>query len=88
VRTEYDSTHARDALEPAGIVPAPLGDYYGRLIDYALLTRWGGRPLTRAAAAERCAQASGKNSMPYRGPASMKRAPTSARLSGQSAVKS
>ena len=53
VRTQYDSGDARAALEPVGIVPAPLGAYYGRLIEYALLARWGKRPLTRAAAAAR-----------------------------------
>jgi thioester reductase-like protein len=50
VRTQYDSANARAALKPAGIVLAPLGDYYSRLIDYALLARWGKRPTTRAQA--------------------------------------
>ena len=56
VRSHFDRTKAREVLEPQGIVPAPLGDYYSRLIDYALLTGWGGRPLTRAEAAERAAR--------------------------------
>ncbi|MGH2919206.1 MAG: SDR family oxidoreductase, partial [Solirubrobacteraceae bacterium] len=55
VRAHYDNARARRALGPDGILPAPLGDYYARLIDYALLARWGGRPLTRAEAAERVA---------------------------------
>ncbi len=55
VRTRYDNARARATLGPAGILPAPLGDYYGRLIDYALLTRWGAKPLTRAEAAQRVA---------------------------------
>jgi len=53
VRAHYDNARARGMLEPAGIVAARLGDYYSRLIDYALLTRWGDRPLTRAQAADR-----------------------------------
>jgi thioester reductase-like protein len=50
VRSHYDSSSARAALAPAGITPAPLGAYYARLIEYALLARWGKRPLTRAQA--------------------------------------
>jgi thioester reductase-like protein len=71
VRAHYDSARAREALEPAGISPAPLGDYYSRLIDYALLTRWGGRPLTRAQAAERAA---GEHA-PEPSPAAVRRRP-------------
>ena len=52
VRAEFDDSRARAALGPK-IVAKPLGEYYGRIIDYALHTRWGARPLTRAAAAQR-----------------------------------
>lgn len=48
VKVNYDNTHAYAALAPEGISPAPLPEYFNRLIDYALLTRWGHRPLTRA----------------------------------------
>lgn len=52
VRAEFDDSRAREALGPQ-ISPLPLGEYYGRIIDYALHTRWGARPLTRAAATQR-----------------------------------
>ncbi len=51
VRTEYDDTRAREALGPA-LQPKPLGEYYDRIIDYALRTRWGARPMSRAQAAQ------------------------------------
>lgn len=50
VRSQFDDSRAREALGPQ-ILPKPLGEYYGRIIDYALRTRWGARPLTRAEAA-------------------------------------
>ncbi len=50
VRTQFDDSRAREALGPQ-IRPRPLAQYYGRIIDYALQTRWGARPMTRAAAA-------------------------------------
>jgi len=31
--------------------PKPLGEYYGKIIGYALRTRWGARPMSRFAAA-------------------------------------
>jgi thioester reductase-like protein len=46
----YDNARARAVLHPA-IAPAPLAAYFDALIDYALLARWGARPLTRARAA-------------------------------------
>ena len=49
VRSEFDDSRARELLAPE-IRPEPLGQYYGRIIDYALATRWGKRPMTRAAA--------------------------------------
>jgi len=52
VRAQFDDSRARAALGPE-IVPLALGRYYGRIIDYALHTRWGARPLTRAATAQR-----------------------------------
>ncbi len=47
----FDNARARAALEPARITPAPLADYFDRLIDYALTADWGRHPLTRARSA-------------------------------------
>jgi long-chain acyl-CoA synthetase len=59
VRAQFDDTRARAALGPRGVAPQPLGEYYGRIIDYALQTRWGARPMSRAAAAAAAAPVSG-----------------------------
>jgi thioester reductase-like protein len=40
----------REALEPHGVQAPPLGDYFGRLVDYAVGCRWGGRKVGRAQA--------------------------------------
>jgi long-chain acyl-CoA synthetase len=45
--TEFDNCHARARLEPAGIDASPLAAYLERLLDYATLTRWGKRPVSR-----------------------------------------
>lgn len=50
IRTVFDDTRARARLEPAGIRVSPLADYLERLLDFATRTRWGKRPLSRAAA--------------------------------------
>ncbi len=50
VRARYDDARARAALDPVGITPVPLTQYFDRLVDYALAARWGSRPLGRAAA--------------------------------------
>jgi len=69
VRAEFDDSRARAALSPQ-IVAKPLGQYYGQIIDYALQTRWGARPLTRAAAAQRAGVANVERSPePARSPA-------------------
>jgi thioester reductase-like protein len=44
----YDTALARRRLEPFGIRPAPLRAYFDRLVDYALESRWGKQPRTRA----------------------------------------
>jgi long-chain acyl-CoA synthetase len=49
MRVHYDDAQARAALGEA-IAPAPLPDYFDRLVDYALLARWGARPIGRAEA--------------------------------------
>lgn len=50
IRVHYDDTSARAALDPLGITPAPLSDYFDRLVDYALLAGWGRHGLGRAEA--------------------------------------
>jgi thioester reductase-like protein len=53
IRTVFDDTRARARLEPAGIRVSPLAEYLERLLDFATRTRWGKRPLSRAAALAR-----------------------------------
>ena len=50
ISTVFDDTRARARLDPAGIRVSPLSDYLERLLDFATRTRWGKRPLSRAAA--------------------------------------
>jgi thioester reductase-like protein len=50
VRAQFDDTRARAALGPQ-VRPKPLGEYYGKIIDYALQTRWGASPMSRSVAA-------------------------------------
>jgi thioester reductase-like protein len=52
----FDDARARALLEPAGIRPPRLPDYFGRLMDYAELVRWGKRSVTREEAHERIAE--------------------------------
>lgn len=49
----FDDSRARAVLEPAGIRPPRLPDYFGRLMDYAESVRWGKRSMTREEAHER-----------------------------------
>ena len=58
VRAQFDDTRARAALGTR-VAPKPLGEYYGQIIDYALQTRWGARPTSRAAAAAALAAGDG-----------------------------
>jgi long-chain acyl-CoA synthetase len=51
IEATLDDDHARALLAPLGIEPAPLRDYFTRIIDYAERSRWGKRQLTRQAAA-------------------------------------
>jgi thioester reductase-like protein len=48
----FDDSRARALLEPAGICPPRLPDYFGRLIDYAEAVRWGKRSMKRDEARE------------------------------------
>jgi thioester reductase-like protein len=52
----FDDSRARELLEPAGIRPPRLADYFGRLMDYAETVRWGKRAMTREEARERLAE--------------------------------
>jgi thioester reductase-like protein len=47
VGTRYDDRLAREALAPHGIEAPPLASYFNRLMDYALLAKWGRRPRAR-----------------------------------------
>jgi long-chain acyl-CoA synthetase len=49
-RVRYDDARARAALEPAGIRVSPVEDYFDRLADFAVRSRWGRRPLPRTRA--------------------------------------
>jgi thioester reductase-like protein len=39
----FDTTQVRSALEPMGIKPPPVREYFQRLIDYAIASDWGKR---------------------------------------------
>ena len=52
MRQRFDDARARALLEPRGIAPVPLRDYFERLVDFAQAARWGRRPIGRADAAE------------------------------------
>ena len=52
----FDDSRARAVLEPAGIRPPRLADYFGRLMDYAETVKWGKRSMTREEAHERLAE--------------------------------
>jgi thioester reductase-like protein len=55
IEAKLDDSRARALLGPLGLAPAPLTDYFTRIIDYAERTNWGKRQLTRQAAAEAAA---------------------------------
>jgi long-chain acyl-CoA synthetase len=48
MRVHYDDARARAALDPLGIAPAPLPEYFDRLVDYALAAQWGRSAVGRA----------------------------------------
>jgi thioester reductase-like protein len=47
----YENANARRDLEPEGIEVPSIESYFGRLVDYAELARWGREPVSRAEAA-------------------------------------
>ena len=48
-QTRFDTAHVRAALEPLGIRPPTVHEYFEQLIDYALASDWGRRPAGGAA---------------------------------------
>ena len=52
MRQHFDSARSTALLEPLGVAPSPLPEYFGRLMEFARAARWGRRPLDRAEAAE------------------------------------
>jgi thioester reductase-like protein len=46
----YDDRRSRVALCAAAVRPPPLGHYFDRLMEFALASEWGRRPISRAAA--------------------------------------
>jgi long-chain acyl-CoA synthetase len=52
MRQHFDVARSRALLEPMGIAPSPLPEYFGRLLEFARAARWGRRPLDRGEAAE------------------------------------
>ena len=53
MRVHYDTTRATERLRPLGIEPAPLPDYFDRLLDYAVAARWKPKPLRPKAQEDR-----------------------------------
>jgi thioester reductase-like protein len=47
MRTRYDNSEARGALEPLGIEVPPLATYFNRLLAFAKAADWGRRPMAR-----------------------------------------
>jgi len=50
MRMRFEDSEARAILDPLGIRPAPLLDYFGALVEFAQAARWGRRPIGRAQA--------------------------------------
>jgi nucleoside-diphosphate-sugar epimerase len=51
VQSRFDDRRARRALDPAGLRPPAIHEYFRRLMDFATAARWGKRPIDRPAAA-------------------------------------
>jgi long-chain acyl-CoA synthetase len=49
-RVRFDAEATRSALAPLGVSAPALGDYFERLLDFAVDCRWGGRKVGRAQA--------------------------------------
>lgn len=50
MRMRFDDSEARAILDPLGIRPAPLLEYFGALVEFAQAARWGRHPIGRAQA--------------------------------------
>ena len=50
VSTRYDDRRARATLHSTGIRPAPLSEYFDRLVRFAIAAEWGRREIPRASA--------------------------------------
>jgi len=46
----FDDRQARRILDPAGVRPSPVGEYFDRLMSFAQAARWGRNPMGRAQA--------------------------------------
>jgi len=66
MHVRYDDARTRAALG-AAIAPAPLHEYFDRLVDYALLARWGARPIGRAGALDALPQGRHSGAAPVAG---------------------
>jgi thioester reductase-like protein len=51
IQSRFDDRRARRALDPAGLRPPAIGEYFRRLMDFATAAGWGKRPIDRPAAA-------------------------------------
>src|SRR5437588_1958918 len=47
IDTWFEDRATRSTLAQQGIRPAPLADYFNRLVDFALRADWGRRPISR-----------------------------------------
>jgi long-chain acyl-CoA synthetase len=59
VQSRFDDRRARRALEPAGLRPPAIHEYFRRLMDFATAARWGKRPIDRPAAARAATRPAG-----------------------------
>lgn len=50
MRMRFDDSDAREILDPLGIHPSPLLDYFPALVEFAQAARWGRHPIDRAQA--------------------------------------
>ncbi|MCW2992338.1 MAG: Male sterility domain protein [Solirubrobacterales bacterium] len=51
MRQRFDTGRVAARLDGLSVAPAPLEEYFGRLVDYAVLAEWGRRELPRRPAA-------------------------------------
>jgi hypothetical protein len=56
MRVRFDDRRTRSRLERAGIRVPALEDYFDRLLDFAVASRWGRARLSRAEAHRRLSQ--------------------------------